>query len=435
MANISLNLKHSGITQKTILTYKEQVENIHKDLHRRANDEKDFVGWLELPTNYDKEEFARIKKAAKKIKKESDILVVIGIGGSYLGARAVIEALTSSFYNMLPNKQRKYPQVLYVGNNLSPNYINELIEYIGDKDFSVNVISKSGTTTEPAVAFRIFREILENKYGIDEARSRIYATTDKAKGALKTLAQNEGYEQFVVPDNVGGRYSVLTAVGLLPIAVAGIDIDKLMMGAKIAQDRYDDPNLKYNECYKYAVVRNILYKLYKNIEILVNYEPKMHYFTEWWKQLFGESEGKDQMGIFPAGVDFTTDLHSMGQYIQEGRRNLFETVISIKTPNSDITIHPDDDNLDGLNYLAGKGLDYVNKKAMEGTIKAHVSGDVPNIVIEVEKLDEENIGELIYFFEKACAMSGNILGVNPFNQPGVEEYKKNMFKLLEKPGY
>ena len=435
MANISLDLKHTGITQKTILTYKEQVENIHKDLHRRANDEKDFVGWLELPTNYDREEFARIKKAAKKIKKESDILVVIGIGGSYLGARAVIEALTSSFYNMLPNKQRKYPQVLYVGNNLSPNYINELIEYIGDKDFSVNVISKSGTTTEPAVAFRIFREILENKYGIDEARSRIYATTDKAKGALKTLAQNEGYEQFVVPDNVGGRYSVLTAVGLLPIAVAGIDIDKLMMGAKTAQDRYDDPNLKYNECYKYAVVRNILYKLYKNTEILVNYEPKMHYFTEWWKQLFGESEGKDQMGIFPAGVDFTTDLHSMGQYIQEGRRNLFETVISIKTPNSDITIHPDDDNLDGLNYLAGKGLDYVNKKAMEGTIKAHVSGDVPNIVIEMEKLDEENIGELIYFFEKACAMSGNILGVNPFNQPGVEKYKKNMFKLLEKPGY
>ena len=435
MANISLNLKHTGITQKTILTYKEQVENIHKDLHRRANDEKDFVGWLELPTNYDKEEFARIKKAAQKIKKESDILVVIGIGGSYLGARAVIEALTSSFYNMLPNKQRKYPQVLYVGNNLSPNYINELIEYIGDKDFSVNVISKSGTTTEPAVAFRIFREILENKYGIDEARSRIYATTDKVKGALKTLAQNEGYEQFVVPDNIGGRYSVLTAVGLLPIAVAGIDIDKLMMGAKTAQDRYDDPNLKYNECYKYAVARNILYKLYKNIEILVNYEPKMHYFTEWWKQLYGESEGKDQLGIFPAGVDFTTDLHSMGQYIQEGRRNLFETVISIKTPNSDITINPDDDNLDGLNYLAGKGLDYVNKKAMEGTIKAHVSGDVPNIVIEMEKLDEENIGELIYFFEKACAMSGNILGVNPFNQPGVEEYKKNMFKLLEKPGY
>ena len=433
--SIKLDIKSSGVNKKSIMEYKEIVENIHKDLSRRANDEKDFVGWLELPTNYDKEEFERIKKAAKKIKKESDILVVIGIGGSYLGARAVIEALTSSFYNMLPNKQRKYPRILYVGNNLSPNYINELIEYIGDKDFSVNVISKSGTTTEPAVAFRIFREILENKYGIDEARSRIYATTDKKKGALKTLAENEGYEQFVVPDNVGGRYSVLTAVGLLPIAVAGIDIEKLMQGARQAQEKYNDANLKYNECYQYAVLRNILYKLYKNIEILVNYEPKMHYFTEWWKQLYGESEGKEQMGIFPAGVDFTTDLHSMGQYIQEGRRNLFETVISIENSNSDIIIQPDEDNLDGLNYLAGKGLDYVNKKAMEGTIKAHVSGDVPNIKIEIEKLDEENIGELIYFFEKSCAMSGMILGINPFNQPGVEKYKKNMFKLLEKPGY
>lgn len=435
MPEISLNFKNAGITKKSIMEYKEQVENIHKDLHRRANDEKDFVGWLELPTNYDKKEFARIKKAAKKIKKESDILVVIGIGGSYLGARAVIEALTSSFYNMLPNKQRKFPQILYVGNNLSPNYINELIEYIGNKDFSINVISKSGTTTEPAVAFRIFREILENKYGIDEARSRIYATTDKEKGALKSLAESEGYEQFVVPDNVGGRYSVLTAVGLLPIAVAGIDIDKLMEGARLAQERYNDSSLKYNECYQYAVVRNILYKLYKNTEILVNYEPKMHYFTEWWKQLFGESEGKEQKGIFPAGVDFTTDLHSMGQYIQEGRRNLFETVISIEEPNSDITIPSDDDNLDGLNYLAGKGLDYVNKKAMEGTVQAHVSGDVPNIIINLKQLNETSIGELIYFFEKACAVSGMILGINPFNQPGVEEYKKNMFKLLKKPGY
>lgn len=435
MAGIKVNLKNSGITEKTISEYKEQVENIHKDLHRRANDEKDFVGWIELPTNYDKKEFSRIKKAAKKIKKESDILVVIGIGGSYLGARAVIEALTSSFQNMLTDKQRKYPQILYVGNNLSPNYINELIEYIGDKDFSVNVISKSGTTTEPAIAFRIFREMLENKYGIEEARSRIYVTTDKEKGALKTLADNEGYEKFVIPDNVGGRYSVLTPVGLLPIATAGIDIDKLMEGAQTAQERYNDSNLKYNECYKYAVVRNILYKLYKNTEILVNYEPKMHYFTEWWKQLYGESEGKEQKGIFPAGVDFTTDLHSMGQYIQEGRRNLFETVISIENSATDIIINKDEDNLDGLNYLAGKGLDYVNKKAMEGTVKAHVSGDVPNIVINIEKLDEENIGELIYFFEKSCAMSGMILGVNPFNQPGVEEYKKNMFKLLKKPGY
>ena len=435
MAEISLNLKNSGITMKNIMEYKEQVENIHKDLHRRANDEKDFVGWLDLPVNYDKEEFKRIKKAAKKIKKESDILVVIGIGGSYLGARAVIEALTSSFNNLLPTKQRKYPQILFAGNSLSSNYLNELIEYIGNKDFSVNVISKSGTTTEPAIAFRIFREILENKYGIDEARSRIYATTDKEKGALKALAQKEGYETFVVPDNVGGRYSVLTAVGLLPIATAGIDIDKLMEGARIAEERYNDSNLKYNECYQYAVARNILYKLYKNTEILVNYEPKLHYFTEWWKQLYGESEGKDQKGIFPAGVDNTTDLHSMGQYIQEGRRCLFETVLSVKEPKTDIKINPDDDNLDGLNYLAGKTLDYVNKKAMEGTIKAHVSGDVPNIQITMNKLDEENLGQLIYFFEKACAMSGNILGVNPFNQPGVEEYKKNMFKLLKKPGY
>lgn len=435
MSGIKLNLKNTGISQKSIMEYKEQVENIHKELHKRTSDEKDFVGWLELPSNYDKKEFSRIKKAAKKIKKESDILVVIGIGGSYLGARAVIESLTSTFNNMLTEKQRRYPQILYVGNNLSPNYINELIEYIGDKDFSVNVISKSGTTTEPAIAFRIFREILENKYGIDEARSRIYVTTDKERGALKTLADNEGYEKFVIPDNVGGRYSVLTAVGLLPIATAGIDIDKLMQGARNAQERYDDSNLKYNECYKYAVARNILYKLYKNTEILVNYEPKMHYFTEWWKQLYGESEGKDQKGIFPAGVDFTTDLHSMGQYIQEGRRNLFETVISIENPKSDITINSDEDNLDGLNYLAGKTLDYVNKKAMEGTVEAHVSGDVPNIMLSIENLDEENIGELIYFFEKACAMSGMILGVNPFNQPGVEEYKKNMFKLLKKPGY
>ena len=435
MAEIKLDLKNSKISQKDILEYKEKVEEIHKDLHKRANNENDFVGWLNLPTEYDKKEFARIKKAAKKIKKESDILVVIGIGGSYLGARAVIESLTSSFYNMLPDKQRKYPQVLYVGNNLSPNYINELIEYIGNKDFSVNVISKSGTTTEPAIAFRIFREILENKYGIDEARSRIYATTDKEKGALKTLAQNEGYEQFVVPDNIGGRYSVLTAVGLLPIAVAGIDIEKLMEGARVGEVRYNDQNLKYNQCYQYAVVRNILYKQCKDIEILANYESKMHYFTEWWKQLFGESEGKDKKGIFIAGVDLTTDLHSMGQYIQEGKRNLFETVIEIEQPNTDLTINPDDDNLDGLNYLAGKGLDYVNKKAMEGTIKAHVTGEVPNILIKMEKLDEENIGELIYFFEKACAMSGMLLGVNPFNQPGVEEYKKNMFKLLGKPGY
>lgn len=435
MKKLNIDLKNTGITDKTILEYKSKVAKIHKDLHSRVDDEKDFVGWLNLPTEYDKKEFARIKKAAKKIKKESDVLVVIGIGGSYLGARAVIEALTNTFYNLLPEKQRKFPQILYAGNNLSANYITDLIDYLGDKDFSVNVISKSGTTTEPGVAFRIFREILENKYGIEEARSRIYVTTDKERGALKTLSDSEGYERFVIPDNVGGRYSVLTAVGLLPIATAGIDIDKLMEGARIAQERYNDPELKYNDCYKYAVIRNVLYKLNKNTEILANYEPKLHYFTEWWKQLFGESEGKDNLGIFPAGVDFTTDLHSMGQYIQEGRRCLFETVLSVKNADSNITINIDEDNLDGLNYLVGKDLDFVNKKAMEGTIKAHVDGDVPNIKIEVDKLDEESMGELIYFFEKACAVSGMLLGVDPFNQPGVEKYKKNMFKLLEKPGY
>lgn len=435
MKNLKVNFENTGITEKEILEYKKKVELIHKNMHKRTEDETDFVGWLELPTNYDKKEFARIKKAAKKIKKESDILVVIGIGGSYLGARAVIESLTNTFYNMLPDKERKFPQILYAGNNLSPNYINDLIDYIGEKDFSVNVISKSGTTTEPGIAFRLFREILENKYGIEEARSRIYVTTDKEKGALKTLADNEGYEKFVIPDNVGGRYSVLTAVGLLPIATAGINIDKLMEGARVAQDKYNDANLKYNDCYKYAVIRNILYKNDKNIEILANYEPKLHYFTEWWKQLFGESEGKQEKGIFPAGVDLTTDLHSMGQYIQEGRRNLFETVLSVKSTDAEITINTDEDNLDGLNYLVGKDLDFINKKAMEGTIKAHVDGGVPNVVLEIDKLNEECIGELIYFFELACAMSGEVLGVNPFNQPGVEKYKTNMFKLLEKPGY
>ncbi len=435
MLNLKLNLKYTGIDQKAVMKYKEKIEEIHNDLHKRANSEKDFVGWLELPSKYDKEEFERIKSAAKRIQEDSEVLVVIGIGGSYLGARAVIEGLTNTFYNMLPEEKRKTPQILYVGNNLSPNYINDLIEILGTKDFSINVISKSGTTTEPAIAFRIFREILENRYGIDEARSRIYVTTDKEKGALKQLATSEGYETFVIPDNVGGRYSVLTAVGLLPIAVAGINIDKLMEGARTAQLKYADGDLKYNACYQYAIVRNIFYKLYKNTEILVNYEPKMHYFTEWWKQLFGESEGKDQLGIFPAGVDFTTDLHSMGQYIQEGRRNLFETVIRIDKTDSDIEIKEEEDNLDGLNYLAGKKLSFVNQKAMEGTIEAHVDGDVPNIIIELPALKEETMGHLIYFFEKACAVSGMILGINPFNQPGVEKYKKNMFRLLNKPGY
>ena len=423
------------VGQHEIDNMAEYVKEAHNMLHNKTGAGNDFLGWVNLPTDYDKEEFARIKKAAEKIRSDSDVLVVIGIGGSYLGARAAVEMLQHSFYNALDKDKRKGPAIFFAGNNISSTYMADLLETVEGKDISVNVISKSGTTTEPAIAFRIFREILENRYGIDEARSRIYVTTDKERGALKTLADEEGYEKFVIPDNVGGRYSVLTAVGLLPIAVAGIDIDRLMDGARTAQLKYEDSNLKYNACYQYAVVRNILYKLYKNTEILVNYEPKMHYFTEWWKQLFGESEGKDQLGIFPAGVDFTTDLHSMGQYIQEGRRNLFETVIRIEKSESDIDLKEEEDNLDGLNYLAGKTLDYVNKKAMEGTIEAHTAGDVPNIVLELPKLSEETIGHLIYFFEKACAMSGMLLGVNPFNQPGVEKYKKNMFRLLEKPGY
>jgi glucose-6-phosphate isomerase len=435
MENIKLDLNHSNIKQEEIMIYASKVTKIHEELHEKSKDENEFLGWLDLPSDYDKKEVEKIKKCAKKIQKDSEVLVVIGIGGSYLGARAVIESLTNTFYNSLPKEQRKTPQILYAGNNLNPNYLNDLIELIGNRDLSINVISKSGTTTEPAVAFRIFRELLENKYGLDEARKRIYVTTDKKRGALKQIADEEGYTTFVIPDNIGGRYSVLTAVGLLPIATAGINIDKLLEGAKIAQGKYLDKNLKYNDCYKYAVVRNILYKNEKNIEILVSYEPKLHYIIEWWKQLYGESEGKDLKGIYPTGAEFTTDLHSLGQYIQEGRRNLFETVIDIKEADSDVFINQDEDNLDELNYLVGKGLDYVNKKAMEGTIEAHVDGGVPNIILTVDKLNECTIGHLIYFFELACAMSGRLLEVNPFNQPGVEKYKKNMFRLLGKPGY
>ena len=435
MENVKLNLKYSRILSNEINKYSEKVAEIHDELHAKANNKKEFLGWLELPTKYDKKEVEKIKKAAKKIQSDSEVLVVIGIGGSYLGARAVIESLTNTFYNYLPQSQRKTPMVLYVGNNLNPNYINDLIELIGTKDLSINVVSKSGTTTEPAIAFRIFRELLENKYGLKEAQKRIYVTTDKKKGALKQIADEEKYTTFVIPDNIGGRYSVLTAVGLLSIAVAGIDIEKLLEGARFAQEKYLDKNLKYNDCYKYAVARNILYGKEKNIEILVSYEPKMHYMIEWWKQLFGESEGKDGKAIYPTGAEFTTDLHSLGQYIQEGRRNLFETVINIKESESDINIHGDEYDLDELNYLVGKSLDYVNKKAMEGTIQAHVEGDVPNIVITMDKLNEYTIGHLIYFFELACAMSGKILGVNPFDQPGVEKYKTNMFILLGKPGY
>ncbi|MCI9246779.1 MAG: glucose-6-phosphate isomerase [Clostridia bacterium] len=435
MQNVKLNLKNSTILEKELMKYADQVTMIHEELHQKANYKSEFLGWLELPTNYDKLEVENIKKAAKKIRKDSEVLVVIGIGGSYLGARAVIEGLTHTFYNYLPKEQRKGPQILYVGNNLNPNYINDLIELIGNRDLSINVISKSGTTTEPAIAFRIFRELLENKYGLEEAQKRIYVTTDKKKGALKQIADEEGYTSFVIPDNIGGRYSVLTAVGLLPIATAGINIEKLLDGARFAQEKYLDKNLKYNDCYRYAVARNILHKNKKDIEILVSYEPKLHYMIEWWKQLYGESEGKEGKGIYPTGAEFTTDLHSLGQFIQEGTRNLFETVINIKDSSSNLNIHQDEDNLDELNYLVDKDLDYVNKKAMEGTISAHVDGGVPNIMITMDKLNEFTLGHLIYFFELACAMSGKILGINPFDQPGVEKYKKNMFKLLGKAGY
>ena len=435
MGNVKVSFKNTNVFEKNVMAYADEVAKIHEELHKKSKSKKEFLGWLNLPTNYDKKEFEKIKKSAKKIQEDSEVLLVIGIGGSYLGARAVIEALTNTFYNLMNKETRKTPQILYVGNNLNPNYINDIIEFIGNRDLSINVISKSGTTTEPEIDFRIFRELLENKYGLKEAKKRIYVTTDSKKGALKTLASREKYTTFVIPDNVGGRYSVLTAVGLLPIATSGIDIDKLMNGARIAQDKYADENLKYNECYKYAAVRNLLYQKEKNIELLVTYEPKLHYMIEWWKQLFGESEGKEGKGIFPAGAEFTTDLHSLGQYIQEGRRNLFETVINIKHSEHDLKIHRDEDDLDGLNYLEGKSLDYINKKAMEGTIQAHVEGDVPNILITMDKLDEETLGHLIYFFELACAMSGKLLGINPFDQPGVEKYKTNMFTLLGKPGY
>ena len=435
MENIRLSLENSNIKQEDVMEYADKVEKIHEEFHNNSKNESEFLGWLDLPTDYDKKEIEKIKKSAKKIQKDSDVLLVIGIGGSYLGARAIIEALTNTFYNLLSKEQRKTPQILYAGNNLNPNYINDLIDIIGNKDISINVISKSGTTTEPAIAFRIFRELLENKYGLEEAKKRIYVTTDKENGALKQIADEEGYTTFVIPNNIGGRYSVLTPVGLLPIATAGINIDKLLDGARFAQEKYLDKSLKYNDCYKYAVVRNILYKDNKNVEILASYEPKLHYLIEWWRQLFGESEGKENKGIYPASAEFTTDLHSIGQYIQEGSKNLFETIINIDESVSEMFINQDEDNLDQLNYLVGKKLSYINKKAMEGTIEAHVEGGVPNILINIDRLNEHSIGHLIYFFELACAMSAKLLGVNPFNQPGVENYKRNMFKLLGKPGY
>lgn len=411
------------------------VKASHDKVHNKTGAGSDFLGWVDLPVDYDKEEFARIEKAAEKIKNNSDILVVIGIGGSYLGARAAIEMLSHNFHYSLDASKRKAPEIFYVGNNISSTYMADLLEVVEGKDISVNIISKSGTTTEPAIAFRIFKDYLEKKYGKEEAKNRIYATTDKSKGALKTLADAEGYETFVVPDNVGGRYSVLTAVGLLPIAAAGIDIREMMQGAADAREEYSNPSLKENSCYQYAAARNALYNKGKEIEVLVNYEPALHYFNEWWKQLYGESEGKDNKGLFPAGVDFSTDLHSMGQYIQEGRRNLIETVINIENPAKKIFIEKAEEDLDGLNFLAGKDMDFVNKKAFQGTLLAHNDGGVPNMVVNVPELSPYYFGQLVYFFEKACGISGYLLGINPFDQPGVEAYKKNMFALLGKPGY
>ena len=395
----------------------------------------DFLGWIDLPVDYDKEEFARIQKAAAKIKSDSEVLLVIGIGGSYLGARAAIEFLRHSFYNSVSKEIRKTPEIYFCGNNISSNYMNHLIDVIGDRDFSINIISKSGTTTEPAIAFRVFKKLLNAKYGRAEAAKRIYATTDKARGALKNLATEEGYESFVVPDDIGGRYSVLTAVGLLPIAVSGADITKLMEGAASMRNYCLNKDFENNDSLKYAAVRNILLRKGKSIEILVNYEPSLHFVSEWWKQLFGESEGKDQKGIFPASVDFTTDLHSMGQFIQDGQRTMFETVINVEKSNTEIILEEEDIDLDGLNYLAGKSVDFVNKSAMKGTLLAHTDGNVPNLSVSLPEQNEFYLGELFYFFEFACGVSGYLLGVNPFDQPGVESYKKNMFALLGKPGF
>ena len=423
------------ISQQEIESMCDIVENAKDLLVSKSGAGNDFLGWIDLPIDYDKEEFARIKKAAEKIKSDSDVLLVIGIGGSYLGARAAIEFLRHSFYNMIPKDMRKTPEIYFVGNSISSTYIKHLMDVIGDRDFSINMISKSGTTTEPAIAFRVFKEMLEKKYGKTEAAGRIYATTDKARGSLKNLANEEGYESFVVPDDVGGRFSVLTAVGLLPIAVSGADIDKLMEGAQAERDIALTAPFEENDALKYAAIRNILLRKGKQIEIMANYEPSVHFISEWWKQLYGESEGKDQKGIFPASVDLTTDLHSMGQFIQDGSRNIFETVINIETSREEITIGREETDLDGLNYLAGKTVDFVNKSAMNGTILAHTDGSVPNTVIDVPEVNEFYLGQLFYFFEFACGVSGYTLGVNPFNQPGVESYKKNMFALLGKPGY
>ena len=421
-------------SKEEVTAMSQRVAAAKETLLNKTGEGNDFLGWIDLPVDYDKEEFDRIKKAAAKIQADSDVLIVIGIGGSYLGARAAIEALRHSFYNSVSKEVRKTPEIYYCGNNISSTYLSHLMDAVADKDFSVNVISKSGTTTEPAIAFRIFKKKLEEKYGKAEAAKRIYATTDASKGALKTLATEEGYETFVVPDDVGGRFSVLTPVGLLPIAVSGADIDKLMQGAANAREYCLANDFDSNDAMKYAAVRNVLHEKGLGMEILANYEPSLHYVSEWWKQLYGESEGKDGKGIFPTAVDFTTDLHSLGQFIQEGTKNHFETVINVLNPKLSVVMESEPVDLDGLNYLTGQTVDFINKCAMNGTILAHVDGGVPNILVNMEQIDELSLGELFYVFEFACGMSGYVLGVNPFNQPGVESYKKNMFALLGKPG-
>ena len=435
MSKITVNYSKTGVQAHEVAYFKEYIETAHKMLHDKTGAGNDFLGWIDLPVNYDKDEFTRIKEAAKKIQKDSDVLIVIGIGGSYLGARACIDALNHTFYNALSKEQRKTPEIYYVGNNISGTYLKDLLDVCEGKDVSVNVISKSGTTTEPAIAFRVIKKYMEDKYGKEAAKERIFATTDQSRGALLTLAKAEGYETFVIPDDVGGRFSVLTPVGLLPIAAAGIDIDELMKGAADAREEFSSPNLEDNACYQYAAVRNALLRKGKTAEIIVNYEPCLQYFGEWWKQLYGESEGKDQKGLYPSSVNFSTDLHSLGQYIQDGQRMLFETVINVENARKDITLEEEATDLDGLNYLAGKTMDFVNKKAYEGTILAHVDGGVPNMVVNLPAIDAYHMGQLIYFFEKACGISGYLLGVNPFDQPGVEEYKKNMFALLGKKGF
>ena len=433
--NFSYQFAKNFFNEDELKQIKPYVELANEVLTSKTGAGNDFLGWVDLPETYDKDEFARIKKAAEKIKNDSEVLVVIGIGGSYLGAKAAIEFLSHSFYNNLPKDKRKTPEIYFAGTNMSGVYLQHLIDVVGDRDFSVNVISKSGTTTEPAIAFRVFKKMLEEKYGKEEAAKRIYATTDKAKGALKTLATAEGYETFVVPDNVGGRFSVLTAVGLLPIAAAGINIDDLMAGAKDAMNDFANKNMDENQALQYAAVRNILHRKGKDLELMVNYEPRVHYLAEWWKQLFGESEGKEGKGLYPTSADFSADLHSLGQYIQQGQRLFFETVVSIGKPEVEFVIESDKDNLDGLNFIAGKTLDYVNKKATDGVILAHVDGNVPNLGVNIPEATPYHLGYTFYFFEKACGVSGYLLGVNPFDQPGVEAYKKNMFALLGKPGY